>query len=92
VVRHVVQEMPIVTQNDVRVWFPYNLVAFSLIPVAIRPATTSFMEAGWQTYISLCSHSYHPPHDDVGAQVVHNNEIQKQCAGAAPPATLETIS
>jgi hypothetical protein len=63
VASHVAQEMPTVTLNDFRVWFPYNLVAFSLIPVHIRPATTSFMEAGWQTYISLCSHGYH--HDRV---------------------------
>jgi hypothetical protein len=58
VASHVAREMPTVTMNDFRVWFPYNLVAFSLIPVYIRPATTSIMEAGWQTYISLCSHSY----------------------------------
>jgi hypothetical protein len=60
VASHVAREMPTVTLNDFRVWFPYNVVAFSLIPVHIRPATTSFMEAGWQTYISLCSHGYHP--------------------------------
>jgi hypothetical protein len=77
VASHVVREMPTVTLNDFRVWFPYNLVAFSLIPVYIRPVTTSFMEAGWQTYISLCSHGYH--HD--GGQV--------QCAGAATPAILD---
>jgi hypothetical protein len=66
VASHVAREMPTVTLNDFRVWFPYNLVAFSLIPVHIRPATTSFMEAGWQTYISLCSHGYH---HDGGQQV-----------------------
>jgi hypothetical protein len=52
------REMPTVTLNDFRGWFPYNVVAF-IIPGHIRPATTSFMEAGWQTYISLCSHGYH---------------------------------
>jgi hypothetical protein len=66
VASHVAREMPTVTFNDFRVWFPYNIMAFSLIPVHIRPATTSFMEAGWQTYISLCSHGYH--HDGGQAQ------------------------
>ena len=56
---HVYREMPAVTFNDARVWLPYNLVAFSVIPVYVRPATTSLMEAMWQTYISLRSHDYH---------------------------------
>jgi hypothetical protein len=56
---HVVREMPVVTLNDARVWLPYNLVAFSVIPIHVRPATTSLMEAVWQTYISLRSHDYH---------------------------------
>ena len=58
VVEHTLQEMPSVTVNDARVWLPYNIVAFSVIPIYIRPATTSLMEACWQTYISLCSHNY----------------------------------
>ena len=58
VVEHTIQEMPGVTINDARVWLPYNIVAFSVIPIYIRPATTSLMEACWQTYISLCSHNY----------------------------------
>jgi hypothetical protein len=56
---HVVREMPVVTLNDARVWLPYNLLAFSVIPIHVRPATTSLMEAMWQTYISLRSHDYH---------------------------------
>jgi len=58
VLDHVVSEMPVVTLNDVRVWLPYNMIAFSLIPIAIRPTTTLMMEAGWQTYISLKSNDY----------------------------------
>ena len=58
VLSHVKEEMQDVTLNDLRVWFPYNLVAFSLIPISIRPATTSMMEAGWQTYISMRSNDY----------------------------------
>jgi len=58
VAQHTIKEMPRVTLNDARVWLPYNLVAFSFIPIYIRPATTSLMEACWQTYISLCSHNY----------------------------------
>ena len=55
---HVVDEMPIVFLNDARVWFPYNMVAFSLIPAHIRPTTTALMEAVWQTYISVRSNDY----------------------------------
>lgn len=55
---HVLQEMPVVTLNDARVWMPYNMLAFSIIPIWIRPATTSLMEACWQTYISLRSNNY----------------------------------
>jgi len=58
VVQHVASEMPTVTFNDARVWLPYNLFAFSFVPVHIRPSTTSAMEAMWQTYISLRSHDY----------------------------------
>jgi hypothetical protein len=55
VAQHVFQEMPTVTMNDVRVWLPYNLVAFSIIPVHIRPSTTAMMEATWQAYICIRS-------------------------------------
>lgn len=55
---HVMDEMREVTLNDLRVWFPYNCVAFSFIPITVRPATTSLMEAMWQTYISLRSNDY----------------------------------
>eukprot|EP00978_Attheya_sp_CCMP212_P005802 scaffold12959_cov53-Attheya_sp.AAC.5 len=58
VAQHVFQEMPTVTMNDVRVWLPYNLVAFSIIPVHIRPSTTAMMEATWQAYISIRSNAY----------------------------------
>lgn len=55
---HVAREMPKVIVNDVKVWLPYNLLAFSVIPVMIRPTTTAMMEASWQTYISLRSNDY----------------------------------
>lgn len=58
VVQHVGDEMPRVFMNDVRVWLPYNLLAFSVIPAVLRPTTTALMEASWQTYISLRSHDY----------------------------------
>jgi hypothetical protein len=58
VMTHVTNSLPEVTKTDLIVWFPYNLVAFSVIPAVLRPATTSCMEALWQTYISLCSHNY----------------------------------
>lgn len=55
---HVTNEIPRVTFMDARVWFPYNLLAFGLIPIQVRPLTTACMEAGWQTYISLRAHDY----------------------------------
>ena len=55
---HVRTEMPKVTLNDVRVWLPYNMLAFTFIPAFIRPTTTALMEATWQTYISLRAHDY----------------------------------
>ncbi|KAL9190680.1 hypothetical protein ACHAXT_000386 [Thalassiosira profunda] len=58
VLSHVKEEMAEITLNDLRVWFPYNLLAFGLIPISIRPATTSLMECLWQTYISLRSNDY----------------------------------
>jgi energy-converting hydrogenase Eha subunit E len=58
VVKHVYQELPTITVNDVRVWLPYNLFAFTFIPAHIRPSTTALMEAIWQTYISLRSNNY----------------------------------
>lgn len=56
--KHVRDEMPQVFLNDARVWFPYNMVAFSILPVHMRPITTAIMESCWQTYISLCSNNY----------------------------------
>jgi hypothetical protein len=58
---HVTEEMPLVTMNDVRVWLPYNLLAFGFIPAIIRPTTTAMMEASWQSYISIRSHNYQAP-------------------------------
>jgi Mpv17 / PMP22 family. len=58
VISHVKEEMPMVTFNDARIWGPYNMIAFGFIPAYIRPATTCFMEAMWQTYISLRSNAY----------------------------------
>eukprot|EP00977_Amphora_coffeiformis_P022539 scaffold10997_cov216-Amphora_coffeaeformis.AAC.3 len=56
---HVLHEMPRVTLNDLRVWFPYNLVAFAFVAAYVRPTTTAAVNASWQTYISLRSHDYH---------------------------------
>jgi hypothetical protein len=48
----VLASMPNVLLNEARVWLPYNLVAFSLVPRHIRPTTTSCLTVGWHTYIS----------------------------------------
>jgi len=58
VIEHVGRDMPTVTLNDARVWLPYNMLAFSVIPAILRPTTTLMMEAAWQTYISLVSNDY----------------------------------
>jgi hypothetical protein len=94
VASHVVREMPTVTWNDFRVWFPYNLVAFSIIPIYIRPTSTSIMEVCWQTYISLCSNSYHHGLEDTDADDVHQQcTVAQQKAKRSPqPATLEHIT
>jgi hypothetical protein len=55
---HVAQELPVVTKNDFLVWFPYNCMAFSIIPAFIRPFSTLMMEASWQGYISFRSHDF----------------------------------
>lgn len=39
VATHVRKEMPGVTLNDLKVWFPYNMIAFGVIPAYIRPTT-----------------------------------------------------
>ena len=72
VVSHVMKEMPHVTFNDFKVWFPYNMLLFSAIPVYVRPATTSLMEALWQTYISLRSNDYIAD-DDATCAVTKND-------------------
>ena len=58
VLRHMYHEIPNVTINDVKVWLPYNIIAFSIIPVYVRPTTTALMESGWQTYISSIANGY----------------------------------
>ena len=51
--------MPGVLVNEMRVWLPYNLFAFSLIPAHIRPTTTVLLTFGWSTYISHTAHNSH---------------------------------
>jgi len=80
---HVREELPRVTWNDARVWIPYNLVAFGCLPLAVRPLTTSCMEAAWQTYISLRSNDYN--HDD-------DDNHQQAAAAALPSASVASLS
>ena len=44
--------MPGVLVNELRVWLPYNLLAFRIVPSHIRPTTTALLTFGWTTYIS----------------------------------------
>jgi hypothetical protein len=78
---HVAEALPSVTINDARVWLPYNLLAFSVIPVYIRPATTSLMEAMWQTYISLRSNDYVAP--DEQSNAFDGVEAKYRCTASA---------
>ena len=85
---HVRKEMPTVTLNDICVWLPYNLIAFSLIPAYIRPSTTALMEACWQTYISLRSNNY--DHTSAGSIAVAQNRLPV-VPQRAMPETLATM-
>lgn len=82
VLRHVLHELPTVTVNDARVWLPYNMLAFSVIPVVLRPTTTLVMEAAWQTYISLVAnnndHGHHNPHVNANA----NTDMDADAVGS----------
>ena len=40
---------------DLKVWPLYDLVCFSVVPPAVRPATTACFSAAWNTYMSLVS-------------------------------------
>ena len=71
---HVTREMPKVIVNDVKVWLPYNLLAFSVIPAIIRPTTTAMVEASWQTYISLRSNDYEKRASEIVNQC-HPNQF-----------------
>ncbi|CAJ1959546.1 unnamed protein product [Cylindrotheca closterium] len=55
---HMKAELPKVTIDDFKLWFPYNMAAFTFIPTPIRPLTTMLMETIWQTYMSLHSNNY----------------------------------
>lgn len=48
----VAESMPGVLLNEARVWLPYNLLAFRLIPIHVRPTSTACVTLGWHTYIS----------------------------------------
>ncbi|KAL3929560.1 MAG: hypothetical protein SGBAC_012153 [Bacillariaceae sp.] len=58
VLMHMKAELPKVTLDDFKLWFPYNMAAFTFVPTPIRPLTTMIMETIWQTYMSLCSNNY----------------------------------
>lgn len=61
VLMHMKEELPKVTLDDFKLWFPYNMAAFTFVPTPIRPLTTMIMETIWQTYMSLCSNNYEQP-------------------------------
>jgi hypothetical protein len=58
VLMHIMKELPKVTIDDFKFWFPYNMAAFTFIPTPIRPLTTMLMDSVWQTYMSLHSNNY----------------------------------
>lgn len=44
-----------VIRNDVKIWPAYDILCFSLIPPALRPAVTATVSCGWSTYLSIVS-------------------------------------
>jgi len=58
VLTHMKNEIQQVTIDDFKLWFPYNMAAFTFVPTHIRPLTTMVMETIWQTYMSLHSNNY----------------------------------
>lgn len=57
VTRSVRETMPAVLVNELRVWLPYNLLAFRFVPIAVRPTVTAFISLTWQVYISWTAHA-----------------------------------
>ena len=53
--------MPGMLLNEVRVWLPYNLLAFRFIPINIRPTSTAVVMLGWNVYLSHTSARDIPP-------------------------------
>ncbi|CAJ1959547.1 unnamed protein product [Cylindrotheca closterium] len=58
VMMHIIEELPKVTKDDFKFWFPYNMAAFTFIPTPVRPLTTMLMDSIWQTYMSLRSNNF----------------------------------
>jgi hypothetical protein len=85
VLQHVIREMPRVTLHDAYVWLPYNMLAFTIIPPLIRPATTSLVEASWQTYISMRSNDY----ASRAATAVANHGVVSQPIGVTKRSSLK---
>lgn len=69
--------MPGVLANECRVWVPYNLLAFRLVPLHLRPTTTSLLTFCWHTYISRTAADARAPAAVVGVD------------GAVPDAAAE---
>ena len=45
-----------VMRSELKTFFPYNLVAFALIPPLVRPFTTGVLSMAFSTYISWVTH------------------------------------
>ncbi|KAL1525378.1 hypothetical protein AB1Y20_020238 [Prymnesium parvum] len=50
------REMMFVLKNELRLWLPWNVFLFALVPAHLRPGSTMLVEAGWTTYISWVAH------------------------------------
>eukprot|EP00320_Phaeocystis_rex_P003348 CAMPEP_0119061650 /NCGR_PEP_ID=MMETSP1178-20130426/5424_1 /TAXON_ID=33656 /ORGANISM="unid sp, Strain CCMP2000" /LENGTH=283 /DNA_ID=CAMNT_0007042879 /DNA_START=57 /DNA_END=908 /DNA_ORIENTATION=- len=58
-----------VMQTELGAFFPYNLVAFSLVPPLLRPFSTGLASMCFSVYISLTTHTEPPaPHLSVVAE------------------------
>jgi hypothetical protein len=91
-VAHNVREtMPSVLVNELRVWLPYNLVAFRFVPTAIRPTTTAFIALAWQVYISWTAHAS-KRHAALSQAPTEETTLAPVAVASRPPASRVGLS
>lgn len=77
-----------VMKSEVSTFFPYNLVAFSLIPPLVRPFTTGLLSMCFSIYISWVTHQQPSPSLSVAAGPGSDVTLD----GAAPPRSFLSVA